>query len=74
MTVCLFLDYMIISYFKSGILWVYTYCMIREGVCLDTLSECHANKAVEAGVQTSYVHSSINIVLLIALLINESAT
>ena len=23
------------------------------------MRECHANKAVEAGVQTSYVHSSI---------------
>ena len=27
---------------------------------MDTLSECHANKAVEAGVHTSYVHSRIN--------------
>ena len=26
---------------------------------MDTLRECHANKAVEAGIHTSYVHSSI---------------
>ena len=30
---------------------------------MDTLSECHANKAVEAGVHTNYVHSRIKIIL-----------
>ena len=35
-----------------------TYYVRRD---VDTLSECHANKAVEAGVHTSYIHSSIKL-------------